>query len=85
MVLSKMTISIGDVAKMCGISTKQLRDWEEKGLIPAPERVTCGDRAYRHYDWKLIEKIRGMKEYLDKGYTLRGAAEKAAADERRRN
>ena len=85
MVLSRTNYSIGDAAEICGVSAKQLRQWEEKGFIPAAERVRCGDRSYRYYDYRLIDIIRRIKAYLDQGYTLKTAAQKAAADDRRGN
>ena len=72
--------SIGEVARMCGVTTKQIRHWEEKGYIPEPQRVVCGDRCYRKYGVDDLEIIRKIKAYLDSGYTLPVAAIKAAED-----
>ena len=32
--IRKKTFSIGDTAKICGVSQKQLRNWEARGYIP---------------------------------------------------
>lgn len=72
------TYSIGETARICGVTEKQIRHWEEKNHIPKAQRVLCGKRSYRQFtemDFNLIHKIRG---YLDEGYTLSMAAKKAA-------
>jgi len=69
-------LSIGDTARLCGVTIKQIRHWEAKGYIPKATRVVCGERAYRLFspdDMQLIQKI---KDYLDEGFTLQAAAEK---------
>jgi len=74
------TYSIGEAARICGVTEKQIRHWEEKNHIPKAQRVICGERSYRQFtetDFNLISKIR---EYLDEGYTLSTAAKKAAED-----
>ena len=73
------TYSIGDVAEMTGVSQRKLRNWEGK-CIPEPERIVCGDRAYRRYALVQIELIKKIKEYQDKGFTLSAAAKKAQDD-----
>ena len=71
------TYSIGEAARICGVTEKQIRHWEEKKHIPSLQRVICGQRSYRQFtevDFNLISKIR---EYLDEGYTLSTAAKKS--------
>ena len=72
--------SIGDTAKMSGASKKQIRNWETKGYIPTAERVVSGDRAYRRFSLKQVELISRIKGFLDEGYTLPAAAEKAKTE-----
>lgn len=74
------TYSIGEAARICGVTEKQIRHWEEKKHIPAPQRVICGQRSYRQFTEKDFNLIRSIKEYLDEGYTLSTAAKKAAED-----
>ena len=69
--------SIGDAARICGVTVKQIRHWEEKNYIPAPERVICGKRGYREFDEADMELITCIKSYLDEGYNLSIAARKA--------
>jgi DNA-binding transcriptional MerR regulator len=71
------TFSIGDAAKLIGISQKQIRNWEEKKYIPKPERVVSGNRAYRRFTPSNVETMRLIKEHLDAGFTLKVAVQKA--------
>ena len=73
----KNTFSIGDTAKMTGATQKQIRNWEANGYIPLADRVVCGERAYRRFTQSQVETIRKIKDYLDEGYTLVAAAQKA--------
>ena len=73
----KDTFSIGDTAKMSGASQKQIRNWEARGYILAPDRVVSGARAYRRFTPAEVETIRKIREYLDEGFTLAAAAQKA--------
>lgn len=71
------TYSIGDTAKLTGASQKQIRNWEARGYIPTAERVVSGDRAYRRFTLNQVELISKIKTFLDEGYNLSAAAEKA--------
>jgi len=73
----KNTFSIGDTAKMTGATQKQIRNWEANGYIPLADRVVCGERAYRRFTEGQVETIRRIKEFLDEGFTLLAAAQKA--------
>jgi|APMed6443717190_1056831.scaffolds.fasta_scaffold223813_2 DNA-binding transcriptional MerR regulator len=72
------TVSIGDVVKMTGITEKQLRFWEERGYITKPQRLVCGESAYRRYTKDQVRSVSRIKEFLDQGYTLHKALEFAA-------
>ncbi len=56
------TCSIGDASKITGVSQRKLRSWEGKH-IPKPERIVCGDRAYRRYAQDQIDLITRIREY----------------------
>ena len=73
------TFSIGDASKITGVSQRQLRAWEGKH-IPKPDRLICGERAYRRYTQAQINLIARIREYQEQGYTLKAAAKKAAKD-----
>jgi DNA-binding transcriptional MerR regulator len=64
------TYSIGDTAKLAGVSQKQLRNWEARGYITPPMRVVCGQRAYRYFTKKQVETIKAMKKLMVEGYAL---------------
>ena len=70
----KKTFSIGDTAKITGITEKQLRYWEKNNILNDIQRVVCGERAYRRYSYEQIKLIHGIKEHLDMGYTLTASA-----------
>lgn len=72
----KKNYSIGDTAKMTGVSQKQIRGWEAKGIIPKASRIISGDRAYRRFTLEEINIISNIKKYLEQGYTLSMAAQK---------
>jgi len=68
------TFSIGDTAKITGVSQKQIRNWEGCGYIPEADRVVCGERAYRRFTQLQVDIIREIRRYLDQGYTLKHAS-----------
>ena len=74
------TVSIGEAARLCGVTVKQIRNWQDREYIPEPQRVVCGERAYRQFGEEDLEHIKKIKQYLDAGFRLSIAAEKAAAD-----
>ena len=73
------TYSIGDASRITDVSQRQLRAWEGKH-IPQPERLICGERAYRSYTQAQINLITQIKKYQDQGFTLAAAAQKAKDD-----
>jgi predicted transcriptional regulator len=73
------TYSIGEAARICGVTEKQIRHWEEKGHMPSLQRVICGKRSYRQFGEPELNLIRRIKKFLDDGFTLASAAKKAAS------
>jgi len=69
--------SIGDAAKITGVSEKQLRNWEKCQYLQGIQRSISGERAYRRYGEAEINQIQIIKTYLDEGYTLAVSAAKA--------
>lgn len=74
--LKKKTIGIGEIAKVSGVSEKQLRYWQEVGYI-APETVVCGERTYRRYSDADVMLVSEIKRLLDEGFTLLRAVSRA--------
>ena len=73
------TFSIGDASRITGVSQRKLRSWEGKH-IPKPERLVCGERAYRRYTQTQINLIARIKEYQGQGFILSAAVKKAKDD-----
>lgn len=69
--------SIGEAARICGVTVKQIRNWEERDYIPKLGRVLCGERSYRQFIQNDLDSITAIKDFLDQGYELRVAARKA--------
>jgi DNA-binding transcriptional MerR regulator len=49
--------TIGDVARIAGVSTKAIRFWEERGLLTDIERTPSGYRIFREEDLLTIRFI----------------------------
>lgn len=73
----KDSVSIGDASRMTGLSPKQIRTFEERGYIIPPIRIISGALKYRRFCQEHIENLKALKQFLDEGYTLLAAAEKA--------
>ena len=48
-------MNISEVAKLVGLSSKQIRDYEKSGLLKPAQRSLSG---YRHYEEKDLERLR---------------------------
>ena len=73
-ILSKLIVGIGEVAEMTGIPQRQLRYWQDKGII---KTVTeHGKASTRRFNYIEIKKILLIKELIDEGFTLDAAAKK---------
>ena len=74
--LRKLVVGIGEVSQITGIPTRQIRYWEEKGIITS---LTEEEGKNRRYDYLNIKKILLIKELLDEGYTLDASVESKEA------
>ncbi|WKZ82318.1 MAG: heavy metal-responsive transcriptional regulator [Acidimicrobiia bacterium] len=61
-------MQIGEVAQKIGMATSAIRFYEEKGLIPEPDRT---DSGYRDYDPAVVDRIRFIRAGQTVGLTLR--------------
>ncbi|MFV0560484.1 MAG: MerR family transcriptional regulator [Enterococcus sp.] len=68
-------ISISTLSEVSGVSTRQLRYWEQKGFITTH---TKSENSHRQYSMSMAGKVILIKGFLDEGFTLTKAAEKAA-------
>ncbi|MFN0091586.1 MAG: heavy metal-responsive transcriptional regulator [Acidimicrobiales bacterium] len=58
---------IGELADAAGMTTKALRFYEKRGLLPAPARTTSG---YRDYDPDTVERLAFIRDAQLAGLTL---------------
>ena len=66
--ISEEIVSIGELAKELGLTTRTLRYWEEVGIIEAAERADGANRGYNPYYVRRIKFIMKLKEL---GLTIR--------------
>lgn len=71
--LDKVIVGIGEVSQITDIPTRQIRYWEDKGIITS---LTEEEGKNRRYDYKNIKKMILIKELLEEGYTLDASANK---------
>ncbi|WP_119790028.1 MerR family transcriptional regulator [Flavobacterium anhuiense] len=71
--LDKLVVGIGEVSQITGIPTRQIRYWEDKGIISS---LTEEEGKNRRYNYENIKKMLLIKELIDEGYTLDASAEK---------
>ena len=71
--LNKLVVGIGEVSQITGIPTRQIRYWEDKGIITS---LTEEEGKNRRYNYENIKKILLIKELMDEGHTLDASAEK---------
>lgn len=72
--------SIGEVSKLCNVSKKALRFYDEIGLI-SPDEVTSNH--YRYYSRKSLLKITILKYYKQMGFKLEEVRDLITSEEYR--
>ena len=70
--LDRLRLSIGEAARVTGISVRQLSYWTQKGLVRA-----LGTPSKKRYDLRALERIALIKRYLMAGHPLEEAAREA--------
>ncbi|RKY80301.1 hypothetical protein DRQ12_01445 [candidate division KSB1 bacterium] len=75
---NKRLLTSTEVTRKLNISLRQLYYWELKGIIK-PRAVMMGSRQFKRYTPHDVETLQKIKEFLDEGYTLSRAIEKATA------
>jgi DNA-binding transcriptional MerR regulator len=61
-------ISIGDLAKEYGLTTRTLRYWEEVGIIESVQRLDGATRGYTPY---YVRRIKFILKLKDLGLTIK--------------
>lgn len=74
--LEKTIYTSSEVTRKLNISLRQLYYWELKGII-RPECITMGSRDFKRYSQSDVETLQRVKNYLEQGYTLNGAVQRA--------
>ncbi|MGK0550918.1 MerR family transcriptional regulator [Enterococcus faecalis] len=74
-----LLVGISELSELAEVSPRQLRYWEAKGYITS---VAKSDNTARKYQLPMVIKVHWIKRFLDEGYTLQRAAEKAAQQKR---
>ncbi len=69
--IEKKYYTIGEVAKMLGITPSLIRFWEKKIPKLHPKKTTTGIRQYTRQDIIVIQKIHHL--IRSQGYTVKGA------------
>jgi MerR family mercuric resistance operon transcriptional regulator len=57
----------GEISRQTDISTRTIRFYEDKGIIPIPERDPNG---YRNYDISIISRLKFIKNTQQLGFSL---------------
>lgn len=65
--MSDEELTIGELASRTGIASSALRYWEERGLLPAPARVS----GQRRYEPSVVGLVGVILTLRDLGFTLR--------------
>lgn len=71
--LDKLVVGIGEVSTITDVPTRQIRYWEDKGIIRS---LSDEKGKNRRYDYANIKKMLLIKELMDDGYSLDGAVKK---------
>jgi len=62
------TLRIGEVAKLCGVTTRTLRYWEEIGLLAPSSQRYGSERVYSGSQAERAKRIRELQELV--GFSL---------------
>ncbi|MDR3648086.1 MAG: MerR family transcriptional regulator [Acidimicrobiales bacterium] len=62
------TLRIGEVAKLCGVTTRTLRYWEEIGLLEPSSQRHGSERVYSGSQAERAKRIRELQELV--GFSL---------------
>ncbi len=61
-------LTIGQVARRCGLGVETVRFYEREGLVPKPGRTASG---YRQYPEDTVRRILFVRRAKEVGFTLR--------------
>ena len=73
--MNKRNYLIGETAELSGASPKCIRSWEQ--FLGFVDRIPCGKMKYRYYTENQLELIKGIKRFIDEGFKLKFAVDRA--------
>ena len=76
------TFTIGQIVQLTGVTPKQLRFWEQEDYLQGVEYISYGGIHHRRYSAETLEQIQLIKRFLDKGFTLQAASQRAQANKK---
>lgn len=65
-------LKIGQVAKQASVSVETIRYYEQRGLIPTPQRL---DSGYRVYPESILDRLHFINRCKDLGFSLQEITE----------
>lgn len=68
MTLETNPVTVGALAKLAGVNVQTIRYYEQRKLLPTPERSAAG---YRLYPEATASRVRFIKRAKELGFTLR--------------
>jgi len=68
-----LLVGISELSKVTDVSPRQIRYWEQKGYI----KSTGEKNGNRKFKLPMVIKVEIIKHFLDEGYTLTAAVDKA--------
>ena len=61
-------LTVGNLAKQCGVNLETVRYYEGKGLLPKPHRTPSGYRIYNH---DSVRRLRFIKHAQHLGFSIK--------------
>ena len=61
------TLSIGQLARACGLGIETIRFYEREGLLPPPQRTAAG---YRKFSTDSVQRLNFIRRAKEVGFTL---------------
>lgn len=70
-----IVLGTADLVKATGVSSSQIRYWVQQGYV---KTVDDDEKRSHKFSYRAVFRVRAIKYFLDKGYTLAFAAEQVS-------